>query len=92
MIPAFDPADALLVSAIFALGGLVKGVAGFGLPTVGLGLLALSRPLPEAMALMLLPTIATNIWQALAGGALRAALWGQDKGPGEYDMADVLGL
>lgn len=25
-------------------------------------------------------------------GALRAALWGQDKGPGEYDMADVLGL
>lgn len=27
-----------------------------------------------------------------ARGALRAALWGQDKGPGEYDMADVLGL
>ncbi|MDO5613319.1 MAG: 4-hydroxy-tetrahydrodipicolinate reductase [Paracoccus sp. (in: a-proteobacteria)] len=27
-----------------------------------------------------------------ARGALRAALWGQDKGPGEYTMADVLGL
>ena len=27
-----------------------------------------------------------------ARGALRAALWGQDKGPGEYDMQDVLGL
>ena len=27
-----------------------------------------------------------------ARGALRAALWGQDKTPGEYDMADVLGL
>ena len=27
-----------------------------------------------------------------ARGALRAAIWGQDKGPGEYDMADVLGL
>lgn len=27
-----------------------------------------------------------------ARGALRAALWGQDKGPGEYDMMDVLGL
>ena len=27
-----------------------------------------------------------------ARGALRAALWGQDKGPGEYNMADVLGL
>jgi len=27
-----------------------------------------------------------------ANGALRAALWGQDKAPGEYDMLDVLGL
>jgi len=27
-----------------------------------------------------------------ARGALRAALWGQDRGPGQYDMADVLGL
>lgn len=25
-------------------------------------------------------------------GALKAALWGQDKSPGEYDMMDVLGL
>lgn len=27
-----------------------------------------------------------------ARGALRAALWGQDRKPGQYDMADVLGL
>jgi 4-hydroxy-tetrahydrodipicolinate reductase len=27
-----------------------------------------------------------------ARGALRAALWGQDKRPGQYDMVDVLGL
>ncbi len=27
-----------------------------------------------------------------ARGALKAALWGQDKSPGEYDMLDVLGL
>ena len=27
-----------------------------------------------------------------ARGALQAALWGQDKGPGEYDMMDVLRL
>jgi len=27
-----------------------------------------------------------------AKGALKAALWGQDKKPGEYDMMDVLGL
>lgn len=71
MIPVLDLADALLVSAVFVLGGFVKGVAGFGLPTIGLGLLVLSRPLPEAMALMLLPTIGSNVWQGLAGGALR---------------------
>jgi len=27
-----------------------------------------------------------------ARGALKAALWGQDKKPGQYDMLDVLGL
>ena len=27
-----------------------------------------------------------------ARGALKAALWGQDQGPGQYDMIDVLGL
>ncbi|MBV2360130.1 4-hydroxy-tetrahydrodipicolinate reductase [Thalassococcus sp. CAU 1522] len=27
-----------------------------------------------------------------ARGALRAALWGQDKAPGQYDMLDVLGM
>ena len=27
-----------------------------------------------------------------ARGALKAALWGQGKAPGEYDMLDVLGL
>ena len=27
-----------------------------------------------------------------ARGAVQAAIWGQDKGPGEYDMMDVLGL
>lgn len=30
--------------------------------------------------------------KVFARGALKAALWGQDKTPGEYDMLDVLGL
>ncbi len=74
-----DIADLALVWGIFLAGGLVKGITGFGLPTVALGLLALTRPLPEAMALVLVPTIATNIWQAFASGALRPVLrrlWG----------------
>jgi uncharacterized membrane protein YfcA len=68
-----DMSDAALVAFAFTLAGFVKGIAGFGLPTVTLGVLALTRPLPEAMALMLVPALATNVWQALAGPALRAA-------------------
>ncbi|BDG74238.1 sulfite exporter TauE/SafE family protein [Roseomonas fluvialis] len=63
--------DLMIILPIFLLAGLVKGVAGFGLPTVSIALLALVRPLPEAMALMLVPSIATNLWQAFAGGQLR---------------------
>ncbi len=67
-------ADAALVWAVFLLAGLVKGIAGFGLPTIVLGLLALTRSLPEAMALVLLPAFAANVWQAFSGGALRSVL------------------
>ncbi len=65
-------ADLLLILLVFLIAGTVKGVAGFGLPTVSIALLALTRPLPEAMALMLVPSLATNVWQAFAGGTLRA--------------------
>ena len=71
---SFDLAESAFVLGAFTVAGFVKGVAGFGLPTVTLGLLALTRPLPEAMALMLVPTMATNIWQSLVGPALRAVL------------------
>lgn len=64
-------AEILLILPIFLIAGLVKGVAGFGLPTVSIALLALFRPLPEAMALMLVPSLATNVWQAMAGSTLR---------------------
>ncbi|WP_135468130.1 sulfite exporter TauE/SafE family protein [Crenalkalicoccus roseus] len=69
-----DLLDAALVFGIFTLAGLIKGIAGFGLPTVSLGLLALTRPLPEAIPLVLLPTLATNIWQAFGSGALGPTL------------------
>ena len=66
----FDAGYAALVIGTFLFAGFVKGIAGFGMPTVTLGILALVRPLPEAMALMLVPALATNVWQALAGPAL----------------------
>lgn len=71
---SFDLTESAIVFGAFTVAGVVKGLAGFGLPTVTLGLLALIRPLPEAMALMLVPTLATNIWQSLVGPALLPVL------------------
>lgn len=60
----------LLIAATFVLAGLVKGVVGLGLPTVALAILTAALGLRDAMALMLVPSLATNVWQALAGPAL----------------------
>ena len=64
----------VVVFATYLFAGFVKGVIGFGLPTVSLALLAISIGLNEAMALMLIPTFVTNLWQALVGGALAGIL------------------
>ena len=52
------------VAAIFLLAGTVKGVVGLGLPTISMGLLALSMAPAQAAALLIVPTVLTNIWQA----------------------------
>lgn len=66
-----DPGLLARVAAIMVLAGVVKGILGMGLPTVLLALLTALLGLPSAMALMLVPTVVTNLWQALAGGRLR---------------------
>ena len=58
----------LAITLAFVIAGLVKGVLGLGLPTVSLALLTVVLGLPEAMALLLVPSFVTNLWQALVGG------------------------
>ena len=73
-----DAALLIAVAMTFLLAGLVKGVIGLGLPTVSLALLTAVLGLPQAMALLLVPSFATNLWQALAGGngrAVAARIW-----------------
>lgn len=62
------------VAGTFFAGGLVKGVLGMGLPTFAMGVLGLLMPVPQAAGLITLPSLFTNVWQALAGGALRSLL------------------
>jgi uncharacterized protein len=58
----------------FLLAGFVKGVIGMGLPTVSVGLLSLVVAPVEAAALMVVPSFATNLWQAVAGRHFRDVL------------------
>ena len=64
----------VVVASTFLLAGMVKGVIGLGLPAVTLGVLTVAFDLPSAMALLLVPSFVTNLWQALAGGQIKAIL------------------
>lgn len=64
------PTDNLLIIAIFLAAGMVKGVVGMGLPTLSLALLTLITDLTSAMALMLVPSLVTNVYQACTGGKI----------------------
>jgi uncharacterized membrane protein YfcA len=61
----------VLIAAVFALAGFVKGVIGLGLPTVSMGLLAVAMTPLQALTIVILPAIVTNIWQTFVGPYLR---------------------
>ena len=60
-----------LIAGVFLLAGFVKGVIGLGLPTVAMGLLATRMPPAQALAIVIVPAIVTNIWQTFVGPYLR---------------------
>ncbi len=70
-----EPGFTLIASALslFA-GGLVKGVAGLGLPLVALPLLTTVVSLKTAVGLLVVPTIASNLVQSFQGGRFRSTL------------------
>ena len=68
----------MLIFAVFLLAGFVKGVIGLGLPTIAMGLLTLAMPPAGAAALLVLPSIVTNLFQMRPAGAalaLTRRLW-----------------
>lgn len=58
-----SPSLWLLIAAVFVLGGFVKGVVGLGLPTITMGLLSITMPPAQAAALLVVPSLVTNLWQ-----------------------------
>ena len=61
----------LLAAGAFLLAGFVKGVIGMGMPTVSLAVLSIAMGLPAAVQIMVVPTVVTNVWQALIGDGFR---------------------
>lgn len=67
-----DTALIALVAFIFA--GFVKGVLGFGFPIIALVVLTLAVGLLDALAVIVVPTLVINVWQAMSGPHLPAIL------------------
>ena len=70
----FDVATLGFLALGLAAGGLTKGFAGSGLPTVSVASMALVIDVPTAVALMPIPLLVTNARQAFRGGYMRGAL------------------
>lgn len=56
------------IAGVFLLAGFVKGIIGMGLPTVAIGLLGLMMTPAQAAALLVVPSLISNIWQFTTGG------------------------
>ncbi len=66
----FDDATALAIFSAILLAGLLKGIIGVGFQTVGIAFLTIITNLPNAISLLLIPSLVTNLWQTGAGGEL----------------------
>jgi len=67
-------ASLLIGASAFLIAGFVKGVIGLGLPTVAIGLLGLVMTPVQAASLLVVPSLATNLWQLSAGPGIRPLL------------------
>ncbi len=63
-----------VIAGAFIVAGIAKGAIGIGLPPIAIGLMTLALPLGDALAIMTIPTLATNIFQALYGRQFLALL------------------
>lgn len=71
---AFGPALVVMIAATFVLAGMVKGVTGMGLPTVAMGILGSLISPVAAAAMLLLPSLISNLFQFGGGGNTRQLL------------------
>ncbi len=61
---------AIIAFAVYFLAGTIKGTLGIGLPTTGIALMSLVVDARSAIALAVIPMLATNAWQVYRSGAV----------------------
>jgi uncharacterized membrane protein YfcA len=60
-----------VIAVAFVVAGIAKGAIGMGMPPIAIGLMSFAVPLESAIAIMIVPTMVTNVWQAIYGGHFR---------------------
>lgn len=60
-----------VIAIAFIVAGIAKGSVGMGMPPIAIGIMSFAVPVESAIALMIFPTMVTNIWQAIYGGGFR---------------------
>lgn len=63
-----------VIAVAFTIAGIAKGAVGMGMPPIAIGLMSFAVPLESAIAIMVVPSVVTNIWQAISGGGFRPLL------------------
>lgn len=71
---AIDTVTPWVALVAFALAGAVKGLVGMGLPLTAISIMVSVVSPREAIPLIVVPVIVTNLWQVVQGGALRGVV------------------
>ena len=67
-VALYGVAGAMVAAASVALGGFAKGVVGFALPLIALSLAGSYLPYDVAVAILIVPMLVSNLFQALRQG------------------------
>jgi uncharacterized protein len=64
----------LAIGGTFLIAGFVKGAIGMGLPALAMGLLGVVMAPAQAAAILVVPSLVTNVWQLVAGPSFLALI------------------
>jgi uncharacterized protein len=64
----------VVIAVAFVVAGVAKGAIGMGMPPIAIGLMSFAVPLDSSIAIMVVPTMVTNVWQAIYGGGFQVLI------------------